>query len=120
VIVRQLDEDKDWTFGKGRNDYIKDNMAIVQNINTRLGSFQGDCFFNLGAGLDWFNALGEKNQLAINLAISATILNTPNVTGIQQLAINLSPSRNLTVRYAVQTIYSLTTGTFSYNLNGIA
>lgn len=119
MLIRQIDDNNDWTFGKGRNNYVRNNDAVVQNVNTRLGMFLGDCFFDLGNGIDWFNALGEKDQLALNLFISAVILNTSNVTGLQQLAVDLTPSRDLTVRYKVQSSYSTTTGTFQFNLNGI-
>ncbi len=118
--VRAIDGNHDFTFGKGRNNYMQANSAVVQNINTRLSSFLGDCFFDLGAGIDWFNLLGAKDQTALNLAISAVILNTVDVTGIQQIAINLDVARNLMVQYRVQTIYSRTTGTFQFDQNGVA
>lgn len=120
MIIRQVDEDNDWTFGKGKNDYVRGNDAVIQNISTRLQMFLGDCFFDLGNGIDWFNALGEKDQTALNLFISAVIMNTQNVNGLLQLAVNLSADRNLTVRYAVQSSFSVTTGTFQFDLNGIS
>lgn len=119
MIIRQLDEDGDWTFGKGKNNYVKNNEAVVLNINTRLGSHLGDCFFDLGAGIDWFNFLGSKDQTALNLAIAAVILNTADVTGILQLVLRLSESRNFTVTYRVQTVYSTAASIYQYNLNGI-
>ncbi len=118
--VRAIDQNHDWLFGKGQNDYLQANAAIVQSINTRLSSFLGDCFFNLNAGIDWFNLLGSKNQVALNLSISATILNTQNVTGIRQLSVNLSHlTRDLTVTYQVQTTFSTASSVFQYDLNGI-
>jgi len=106
MIVRAIDENGDWTFGKGKNDYKSENNAVAQKILTRLSSFLGDCFFALDEGIDWFNLLGAKNQLALNLAISGKILNTEDVVGIIQLSINLSPQRELTIKYDVQTVYS--------------
>lgn len=118
--VRQIDTEHDWLFGKGQNDYVAANRAVVQNIDTRLSSFLGDCFFDLGAGLDWFGFLGgSKDQTALALNISAVILNTTDVTGILQLGINLSSDRNLTVTYKVQTTYSTASSIFQYDLNGI-
>lgn len=113
--VRALDVDHDWTFGKGRNNYFVNNAAIVQNINTRLNSFLGDCFFDLNAGIDWFNLLGAKDQVALNLAVSAVILNTRNVTGIKQLSLTVSANRNITIRYQVNTTYSTLTSTFQFD-----
>ncbi len=116
MIIRAIDESYDWLFGKGRNDYLSGNSAIIQNINTRLNSFLGDCFFDLNGGLDWFNLLGGKNQLALNLAISARILNTPFVVQLTQLFINLDHrTRRLTVKYTVKTAnLQITNGFFTF------
>lgn len=113
--VRALDINHDWLFGKGQNDYLTGNKAIGQNINTRLNSFLGDCFFDLAAGVDWWNQLGAKDQTALNLSISAVILNTEGVTGILQLSASLDVVRNFTVRYQVQTIYSTLSSVFQFN-----
>lgn len=115
ALVRALDTNKDWMFGQGLSDYISYNQAIAQNINTRLSSFLGNCFFDLGAGIDWFNLLGSKNQVALNLAISTTILNTQQVTGILQLSVVLDSRRNLTVTYSAQTVYSSTSSSFTFD-----
>lgn len=117
--VRALDINGDWTFGKGQNDYLTGNAAVSQNIGTRLESFLGDCFFDQSAGIDWFNLLGAKDQTALNLSISAVILNTQNVTGLNQLSAVLSTARVFTVTYDVQTTYSRVTGNFQFDLNGI-
>ncbi len=117
--VRQIDGTHDWLFGKGQNDYLRANAAIVQNINTRLNSFLGDCFFDVGAGIDWFNLLGAKDQTALNLSVSAVILNTQNVTGLLQISIQLDVTRNLTIQYQVQTSYSTASSTFQFNANAL-
>lgn len=111
MIVRGLDSQGDWLFGKGKNDYKKDNEAIAQNIKTRLQSFLGDCFFDVGAGLDWFNLLGSKDQTALKLAVSATILNTSGVIKLIEISIDLSKTRVFSLQYEVQTIYSTIIGT---------
>ena len=119
-IVRALDTQGDWTYGKGRNDYKSDIDAVAQNIQTRLASFLNDCFFSLNSGIDWFNLIGSKNQTALNLAISAMILNTDFVTGILQLSVTLNSARNFRVVYNVQTTYSVSlVGEFTYNTGTI-
>lgn len=120
MIVRTIDGNNDWLFGKGRNDYLSGLNAIEQNINTRLGSFLADCFFDLGAGIDWFNLLGEKDEVALNLAINATIINTENVTGILLTSTVLDENRKLTVSYRVQTTLSVLSSDFVFDLNGVA
>lgn len=108
MIVRAIDANGDWLFGKGRNDYLSNNRAIVQNIATRLRSFLGDCFFALDAGLDWFNLLGSKNLIALELAVRATILNTEEVVAIVDVSIDLDETtRHITMRYSVNTVYTI-------------
>ena len=116
MIVRALDADHDWTFGSGLANYYQANSAIVQNINTRLNSFLGNCFFDLNSGIDWFNLLGSKNEASLQLYISTQILKSEGVTGINQLLVDLDHStRGLTVQYEVQTIYSTVNNTFVYD-----
>lgn len=115
MLVRALDPIHDWTFGKGKNDYLQFIKAIRQNLDTRLNEFLGDCFFNEGAGIDWFGFNGGKDEIGLNLAISSVILNTEGVTGIIQLSINLDVVRRLTVIYRVQTVYSVVSSTFTPN-----
>lgn len=103
MIVRGIDIGGDWNFGKGRNDYLSNNAAIAQSIATRLRSFLGDCFFDGTAGLDWFRLLGSKDTVALNLAVRATILNTREVTRLNELSIINNAERNLALSYEVNT-----------------
>jgi hypothetical protein len=112
---RAINSTNDWTFGSGFSNYVYNNAAIAQNINTRLASFLGNCFFDLGAGINWFFFLGSIGQeLALNLAISTTILQTPGVTALAQLS-NTLIDRNFTVNYSVLTIYSSVTSNFVFS-----
>lgn len=107
MIVRALDVDGDFTFGKGIQDYKSANAAVAQSIQTKLLFFLNDCFFATNRGIDWFNLLGGKNQALLNLQVSATILNAPGVLTMIQLSINLMNStRALTIAYSVNTIYT--------------
>lgn len=115
MIVRALDSNHDLTFGAGKSNYLSNNAAVAQNINTRLGSFLGNCFFDLGAGIDWFNLLGSKNQTALQLAISTVILNTPQVTSLIKLSTNVSAQRQFSVTYKVQTVYSSASSNFVFD-----
>lgn len=116
MIVRAIDALGDWEFGKGKNDYKSGRDATAQMIKTRLQSFLADCFFDLADGIDWFNLLGSKNQLALNLAISATILETENVTKITSLTTSLSVSRVFSLVYKVDTIYGPVVATESLSI----
>lgn len=108
MIVRALDTDGDWIFGKGRNDYLSGNAAVTQSISTRLKMFLGDCFFSLNTGIDWFNLLGAKNELALQLSVASTILNTKNVVKLIQLSAVLDRDRLETLTYRVETSFQQT------------
>lgn len=115
TLVRALDSDGDFTFGAGLGNYLSYNNAIAQNIKTRLSSFLGNCFFDIGAGIDWFNLLGAKDELTLNLSISSVILNTEGVTGILELSTSLGSNRAFSVSYEVQTVYSTVSSTFVFD-----
>jgi hypothetical protein len=108
MIVRALDVNGDWTFGKGKNNYLSGTPAIVQNISTRLNSYLGDCFFALDAGIDWFNLLGSKNQIALELAVRKVIMSTDGVVRLVDASFDLDhTTRRITMRYTVETIYTV-------------
>lgn len=110
MIVRAVDGLGDWMFGRGINDYKFGIDAVTQNISTRLKSFLGDCFFETSAGIDWFNLLGSKNQVSLELAIRSVILNTQDVTGLVSANVNLDhETRAITIKYSVNTSLSQTT-----------
>lgn len=116
--VRAIDGGGDWLLGKGANDYAQGNNAVAFLIAYRLRSFLGDCFFDLSAGIDWFNLLGSKNETQLQLAISSVILNTENVTSIKQLLFDLNRSnRALTIHYSVSTTFGISSGTVDFNPN---
>lgn len=107
MIIRSLDAAHDWTYGKGRNNYLRQNDAIAENIDTRLLCFLGDCFFDVTAGIDWFNYLGGKDKIGLQLAIASVILNSYGVTALVELSLNLDPAvRLLSINYEINTIYS--------------
>lgn len=116
MIVRGIDINNDWLYGKGKNDYKSGLSAIGQSIQTRLSSFLGDCFFDTPAGIDWFNLLGSKERTKLNLAIGAVIINTTNVTGILELFVNVDAKRKISISYKVQTTLSQLSNAFQYNI----
>ena len=113
--VRALDINNDWTYGKGKNNYLSGMDSIRQKIQCRLKMHVGECWFDLTAGVDWFGLLGGKDLVSLRLSISSTILNTTGVQGITQMTFELDPStRAVTGTYQVQTIYGLLAGTFQF------
>jgi hypothetical protein len=119
LIVRSVDLQNDWLFGKGKNDYKSGLSSVQQSIRTRLQSFVGDCFFDSSAGVDWFTLLSSKNQKALKLSVATIILNTEFVSGILELdTIYDASTRNLKISYRVQTVYSEAVDIFQYTVGG--
>ena len=111
MIVRGVDGNNDWLFGKGKNDYKTEKNAIAQSIATRLQCFLGDCFFALEEGIDWFDQLGGKNTIELKLLISTRILNTYGVTYLNEISVLRNRQRNLTIIYNVDTVYGIVNNT---------
>jgi hypothetical protein len=106
MIFRNLDENNDWTFGSGKQNFTDRNTAIGLNIKTRIQSWVNDCFFDQSAGIDWINRLGEKNQrLLLELDLRRIILQSEGVTAIKEFDTILN-DRSFTGDYSVLTIYS--------------
>lgn len=111
MIVRAIDSVGDWLFGKGKNDYKKNIEAVAQSIRTRLQSHLGDCFWAVDQGVDWFNLLGSKKRLELELVITSTILNTPEVTSLIEVLFSVDENRVMLIQYSVNTIYGVVSGT---------
>lgn len=108
MITRAIDSDHDWTFGKGRQNYLSENAALAQNINTRLMSFKNDCYFDLDAGIDWFFYLGSKQISALKIQVASVITATVGVQSLTEINFSVDESRNLTVQYTVISLWSTT------------
>ncbi len=107
MIFRQIDATGDWEFGKGINDYARNEDAVNLNIRTRLLSWVGDCFFALADGIDWRNRLDVGQQDALVEEIKANLLQAFGVIEINdvQAAFN-GQTRILQILYDIKTIYS--------------
>jgi hypothetical protein len=103
--IRKTDSNGDWQYGKGINDYATGELAIEENIQTRLLEWLGDCFFALQEGVDYKNLFnkGQKNNLL--QAQKTVILSSYGVVGINSVVNNLDSNRKLTVTYNIDTIY---------------
>ena len=106
MSFRNLDGNHDWTFGAGKSNYVTGNQEIGLNVETRIMSFLGDCFFATNEGIDWFNLLDYNYQDRLENSVQETIKNTPGVTGINSVELVLNANRQLRITYDIQTIYS--------------
>lgn len=80
---RVLDSDWDWSYGRGRNDYTADSLAIAYDIKSKILSWYGDCFFAMEEGIDWKNILGSKvSKEDADAAIKKIIVTEEGVTDL--------------------------------------
>ncbi len=103
--IRALNDSGDWTFGKGINNYIDQDLAIAQNVRSRLLSWEGDCFWALQDGIDWRNLMDKGTQDELEFAIKTNILQAEGVTELLNLSLSLGTDRKLTIVYEIETIY---------------
>jgi hypothetical protein len=107
MTIRAIDQDKDWTFGSGRGSYKRDQLSLIQDLETKLKEFNNDCFFNIEAGIDWYNRIGTNRKKELQQDIKVLILQINGVTSIQDLQLDFNnTSRNLNLTYSITTIYS--------------
>ncbi len=106
MAFRNLDANHDWVYGTSRNAYVTENQEIALNIETRILSFLGNCFFDTDAGIDWWNLLDYNKREKLENAVQDTIIQTPGVTGINSVDVITGANRQLRISYDIQTIYS--------------
>ena len=107
-MFRKIDGSNDWEFGKGFSNYATNSEEVALNIQTRVLSFYRDCFFDLEAGIDYFNLLDYNKQRELEMAIENTIITTDGVVELRTINLFLNADRNLTLEYNVLDIYSNT------------
>jgi hypothetical protein len=106
MIFRGSTKTDDWVFGRGKQDYLRDNNAIMRNIKTKLLTFYSECFFDTTVGVPWFSVLGQKESTPLLLAVKAAILDCYGVVRVTDVQFDVDVNRKLTVTYYVDTIFS--------------
>jgi hypothetical protein len=112
MIFRGLDSSGDWLFGKGKSDYLRDLNAIKANIETRLKSWKGDCFFAPAEGVDYNNFLDIGTKDLLDLDVRRVLLQSDGVMRIDSFESSLDRgSRGYSAQAEVTTFYGdLTVG----------
>lgn len=103
--IRAIDENNDWTFGKGLQDYKTQSDAIRQDIKTAIQEWVGDCFFANNNGIDWKNRLEKNQQKNTEAEVKSLIVKRDGVVAVL-LVNSILINRVLTIYYKVKTIYS--------------
>lgn len=60
--IRNVTKDWDWTFGQSQTNYVRNEYAVILDINMKIKEWLGDCFFALQNGIPWSVRLGFHNQ----------------------------------------------------------
>lgn len=104
--IRTLDNNGDWTFGKGKSNYRVDEKALAQHIISRVREWKTDCFFAQENGVDWNNRLGYKNQETIlEDEIRDILLKTDQVLEVLSVNANID-NRKVVITASIKSIYS--------------
>ena len=110
MIIRKLDANGDWMWGKGAGSFNFGEAAIEENLQTRLLCFLNDAFWALNFGIDWWNLIGGKNPKAeqqILLQTRTSIIQAYGVIRINSVfASEDATTRNLSVTYDIDDIYT--------------
>lgn len=110
---RALDSGHDWIFGQSQ---LVGLDALKQDIQTRLLSWLGDCFFSPDEGVDYDTYLDIGTQGSLIQDMRRVLSLTPGVIRIDKMESALT-DRILRVEFTVSTKYgdisdSVTTGGF--------
>lgn len=106
-MFRSLDASHDWNFGQGLQSYVTGEQAIGLNIQTRILSFLGNCFFDTLAGINWLIYFGTPGQTQqILLSVQACILQSYGVTKVNQVTLNESATKQITLTFNIYDIFS--------------
>ncbi|MEX3859628.1 hypothetical protein AB3X94_37190 [Paraburkholderia sp. BR10923] len=102
--VRRLDHFGDWTFGQGLSNYADGSESTQQRVRTRLLSFLRDWFLDLTHGMPWLDDFERPGNLVdIERAARLTILQTVGVARLDDLILDLSEDRVLTMQVSIAT-----------------
>ena len=102
---RLLDVDHDWIFGGGKQSYAKDLSALLLDLETRILSWVGDCFWDLDAGIDWMNLLEYNTQNQLESSLKNITFRTEGVIKVNDISISLDNTRTVEVKLNVDTIF---------------
>ncbi len=88
MAIRRNDKNGDWTFGQGSANYAREDEEIIQDVSTRIRSWQQDWYLDTFANIDWYNLLGNPlTQDSIVSNIGDVTLSTIGVTKLNGVEI---------------------------------
>lgn len=109
---RKLDQNGDYVYGNGQNDFFKDTPETVgQAVKTRLLLWLEEWFLDVDEGTPWLQGvIGKHSELTRETVLRTRILNTQGVTQITSFDGVIDPeNRKLNLSVSIDTIYGETT-----------
>lgn len=108
MIIRNLDVSNDWTFGAGLQNYKRDLEAVELNIQTRMKSWKGDCFYKPAEGVDYNNFLDVGTKSLLDSDVKRVILQSEGVLKITEYESELSrETREFSATATIITIFGV-------------
>ena len=99
---------QDIYFVEGQLAFVTGKDYVAQRVRTRLQLFLGEWFLDTSQGVPWFQEILVKpaNIVTTQALIKNTILNTPDVTGIESYSDSFDgTSRTYTVTAVINSVY---------------
>lgn len=106
--VRKQDQNGDYVFGSGQEDFYKDSPdGVAQIVQTRLLLFRGEWFLDSQEGTPYLQGvIGKSDEQVRDDIIKQRVLNTEGVLRIVSYESNLDrENRKLSVSLTIDTIY---------------
>ncbi len=105
---RKLDDDGDYSFGQGQNNFhINTPEGVAQAVMTRLKFWVGEWFADTSDGTGWSaDVLGKFTDHLFELMIRQRILSTQGVLRVDSFDSQFNgETRKLSIQTTITTIY---------------
>jgi hypothetical protein len=115
IRYRKLDQNGDYTFGKGQQCLTYGTYAVSQAIQTKMKLLKGEWFEDIEEGLPLFQQIlrvqpTDSNLTIIDSLIKSRILGTTDVAGIESFSSDYDSSeRRYSYSAVVDTKYGAIT-----------
>lgn len=98
----------EWSIVNGDFATVGGEDAVGQGVRIRLGMFLGECYLDEDAGIDYVNSILVKgpDPLVVRGLLSTAIAATPDVTNVIGAELQLDASREASIGYLIDTVYS--------------
>ena len=118
MISRSLNSSNDLYLLNGQIAVIQDGNEVLQNVRTRLLTYQAEWFLDTTAGVPYLQSILIKpaNLSATESLIKSEILQTPGVEGLSSFGLEFNKTtRTLNINFTARTTFGDVSGTLNMN-----